>query len=333
MKAFNRNFITGVVLPLVLYVAAYTILFQAMYCWIKYDNPIGNWGTGVFLYSLPFNYFPMLFLAGIALFACHKTIGINRLWKKILLDALVILLAVVAVNMLFPIMTGLPVNWGGTLFNGIMIGIIIELWSVSRQKQEAIHRERIMEKEIEARKYEVIKAYVNPHFLYNTLDMLCALIEEKKQCEALGFALSLSSYYRHVTNLMNVRRSSLEEELKIVEDYINVVRHHYGDNISFHVKGDDDGSVTVVPFSIQLLVENALKHNVINDMNPMDISLDITEDGLSVSNSCKRKSAIDSRNNSGLGLKYLKSLYGYHGKSIEVCESPERFTVSLPKAI
>ena len=333
MKPFDRKFFTGVVLPLVLYVAAYTVLFQAMYCWIKYDNPIGEWGIGVFLYSLPFNYFPMLFLAGIALYVCHKTVGINALWKKISIDSLLIAVGVVVINLIFPILTGLPVNWGGTIFNGIMIGIIIELWSVSRQKQEAIHRQSLMEKEIEARKYEVIKAYVNPHFLYNTLDMLCALIEEKEQTEALEFALSLSSYYRHVTNLMNIKRSSLEEELNIVEDYINLVRHHYGDNINFKVKGDNDGSISVVPFSIQLLVENALKHNVINDMNPMDISLDITEDALTVSNSCRHKAAHKSRSSSGLGLNYLKSLYGYHGKSIDVCDSPERFTVSLPKAI
>lgn len=333
MKSFDRKFFACVALPVVLYVAAYSVLFQAMYCWIKYDNPIGNWGIGVFLYSLPFNYFPMLLLAGIALYICYKTIGINALWKKIPIDAFVIAVGVVVINLIFPIMTGLPVNWGGTIFNGIMIGIIIELWSVSRQKQQAIQRQSIMEKEIEARKYEVIKAYVNPHFLYNTLDMLCALIEEKEQTEALEFALSLSSYYRQVTNLMNIKRSTLEEELKIVEDYINVVRHHYGDNINFNVTGDNDGTISVVPFSIQLLVENALKHNVINDMNPINISLDITEEGLTVSNSCSRKKVQNTRKNPGLGLNYLKSLYGYHGKLIKVCESPERFTVSLPKAI
>lgn len=318
---------------LIVYVLAYTILFQLMFCWIKYDNPLSPWGLDSFIYSIPFNYIPMFIIAGVALFTCWKTIPIDNLWKKLSIDAAALIVAVVIVNLGFPIITGLPVSWGGTIFNGIMIGIIVELWSVSQQKQEAIYRQSMMEKEIIERKYDVIKSYVNPHFLYNTLDMLCTLIEEKNHTASLDFALSLSNYYRNLTNLMNIKKSSLENELAIVSDYMKVIKPHYGDAINFRITGQDNGDISVIPFSIQLLVENALKHNIINEKNPMDIQLKISDDSLTLSNTCKRKMKTTSRRDTGLGLKYLKTLYGYHGKQVEITDTPELFSVSLPKAI
>ena len=332
MESTSRH-IMKAILKLALYVMAYTVFFQATYCWIKYDNPIGNWGIGTFIYSLPYNYIPMLVISGIMLLVCWKTIAVNSMWKKIAIDFMALAVAVVLTNLAFSLVTGMSVNWGGTVFNGVMIGIIIELWAVSRQKRQAIYNQSLMEKEIVARKYEVIKSYVNPHFLYNSLDMLCALIEEKEHAESLEFALSLSNYYRHLTNLMNIRKSSLEEELDIVVDYIKVVKHHYGDNIRFQVSGEKTGDISVIPFSIQLLVENALKHNVVNATNPMNIHLKIEDNTLTVSNNCRRKITNGTKKGTGMGLKYLKSLYESHGKTVDIYDTPECFAVSLPKAI
>lgn len=309
----------------------YAVFFQSMYCWIRYGTPLGGYGLKSFIYSLPFNYFPMVAIGSVFLVTSLFTNRISVLWKKVAVDSVLMSSTIVCVNLLFSWITGLSVSWGGSVFNGILIWTIIELYTVSIQKREAIRHQSLMEKEIIAGKFEIVKAYVNPHFLYNTLDMLCSIIELDNKNDALDFSLSLSYYYRRITSLMNLQKTSLEDELKLVENYISIVGRHYGDKLTFSVYGNPKESFSIIPFTIQLLVENALKHNIINEQNPMEIWLEIEKDGLTVTNTNNSNHNEGEILKKGLGLTYLNKMYQNLGKSLKIIEMPNQFSVTIPK--
>ena len=134
-------------LGLTLIIFFYSVFFQATYCWMRFGSPTFNGDWGSFIYSLPFNFVPFLIIAIAALWSVWFTRNIAVLWKKITLDLLMASCIVIIVNILFLLTTGLEINWGGTVFNGIMIWMGIEFWAVSLQRQRALIRESLLLKE------------------------------------------------------------------------------------------------------------------------------------------------------------------------------------------
>lgn len=180
--------------------------------------------------------------------------------------------------------------------------------------------------------YEIQKAHVNPHFLYNTLDMLSALIEDDMKDEALEFIVRLSAYYRSMNRRLNMHLTTLSEDMSMVNNYLEIVRYKHGDALKFHIEDTSDSDPTIVPFSIQLLVENVLKHNSISLKHPISIVVSVSDTSITVYNNCNPKVGA-SHKGYGIGLTYLKKIYAYHDKTIEITETPDRFTVTLPTLI
>lgn len=307
----------------------YTAFFQAMYSWMRYDTITANVDIWSWLYSLLLNYVPILLLGLGTMCVCKKTLCIDNLAKKVAVDLLAVSGMLVIVNYLFSFVTGFSVNWGGTIFNSIMVLLGVEFWQLSIQKQRSLLRENLLAKENMAMRYEVQKSYVNPHFLYNTLDMLSSLIEDEKNEEAIQFVNRLSSYYRAMTGKINSRLSSFSEEMKSVGNYIEIVKYQFGDALSFSINNEGECDPKVIPFSIQLLVENVIKHNKITDSDPVRIEINVNKSGVSVANNSHPKDKANYKR-TGIGLSYLKNVYSSYGRNIEVVESPDRFEVTLP---
>lgn len=297
---------------------------------MMYGHPIADFTLLELSYSLLLNYIPILLLAIAAIFICTKTETQTHFWKKLTIDVSVCAVALVIINFLFKLVTGMDVNWGGSVFNGVLILLGIEFWTLSEQKRRSLIRENLLQRENQSMKYEIIQSYVNPHFLYNSLDMLCELIEDEAKEESLDFIVNLSSYYRAMTRKMNLTTTTVEEELKMMRHYLDIVRHHYGEGLSVEIKGNENGDMLLIPYSLQLLVENALKHNIINPSQSMKISIDISESGITVANTFLPKYESN-RKSGGLGLSYLKNLYAYHGAEVEVSRSEDEFRVYLPR--
>lgn len=317
------------VLRLVLIILAYTFFFQAMYCWMLYGNPIADNDWPSFLYSIPFNFIPFLIMAIAAMSAVFITSGIVRLWQKICVDLVIVASVGVLLNILFPLVTGLSVNWGGTVFNGVIIWLSIEFWFVNRQKQKALIRESLLLKENAAYRLELLQSYVNPHFLFNSLEMLCSMIELDEKEESLDFIDKLTAYYRGILRHKNVQKVSLGDELDTVFNYLSIMSRHYGDHLGVTVSGDRNSGMFIVPFSIQLLVENVLKHNIISVSSPLTIMIEIKDSSVTVSNPYRPKNNYGGRG-MGMGLKYLRGMYASYGKEISVQENGETFSVTVP---
>lgn len=319
----------GGILWFSLFILIYTAFFIAMYCWMIYNTVSGGVSLWEWLYSLLVNYIPILVLGFGIVAVCRYTLRFKKLGHKIIVDILALAAMLIIVNYGFMLITGMPFNWGGSIFNGMMVTLGVEFWLLTRQKEKALIRENLLTRENMSMRYEVQKAYVNPHFLYNTLDMLSALIEDDKKEESLDFIMRLSAYYRTMTRKINMPVTTLSEEINMVRNYLEIVKYHHENALTFNVECSFEKDPTMVPFSLQLLVENVLKHNKVTSKEPVNILVSVKDSGVTVSNNCIPKIAARQKG-TGLGLAYLKNIYSYYGKNIIIDKTPAKFTVTLP---
>ncbi len=194
--------------------------------------------------------------------------------------------------------------------------------------KNALIREEQLKRESLALQYESLKNQVNPHFLFNCLNILTSLIERDKE-SSIKFVKQLSDVFRYVLD-QNVRELvDADTELKFVESYLYLQRIRFGENIHISIEIADH-NFKIVPMALQLLIENAIKHNTISHENPLTISIFDHAEFISVVNNFQKKTIIP--DSSGIGLKTLSFQYEFiSGKNIEIIPGNDFFTVNLPK--
>lgn len=176
-------------------------------------------------------------------------------------------------------------------------------------------------------KYEALKNQLDPHFLFNSLNTLNGLIGEDDN-KAHEFVDSLSSVFRYTIHNKNVVK--LQDEIEFVDDYFAMLQIRFGDNIEIFYDIDKQYlSYYIMPVSLQLLVENAVKHNVISDKKKLVIQIATTQDGnVNVVNYINPKSE---RGMAGIGLANLSERYKLlFNKDIEISELSGFFKVEIP---
>jgi sensor histidine kinase YesM len=200
---------------------------------------------------------------------------------------------------------------------------LVNHWIKSIEKNEELKRENLLAK------YEALKNQVNPHFLFNSLNTLTGVVEQKPEL-ATDFIKRLSDIYRYVLEQNDKEIVSIYEEMKFVEDYIFLSKMRFGEGLIFKSCLAKDQNFQVAPLGIQMLVENAIKHNIISDEMPLKIEMEIEDGFVIVSNNLQKKKTIISGKET-LGLENLKKRYAYlSGASVEVIESDGKFIVKLP---
>lgn len=173
-----------------------------------------------------------------------------------------------------------------------------------------------------------LKNQINPHFLFNSLNTLSSITRENKK--ATRFINKLSFMYRYILLSSDRDLVSLEEELKFLDSYIFLIKTRYSEkfNVTFKL-GDNYKQLKVPILCLQLLVENAVKHNEVSAENPLDVSIKIVDSNLIVSNKIiTRKTIGDSTN---LGLANLdKRYFLLKKKHIKISDNNNIFEVTLP---
>jgi LytS/YehU family sensor histidine kinase len=208
--------------------------------------------------------------------------------------------------------------------NGGSIGTyFFKEWKKAILKSEKLQRERTMVQ------FENLKNQLNPHFLFNSLASLNSLIFENQQL-ASQFLQQLSKVYRYVLQHKEKDLVSLETEIKFIENYIFLLEtRFYG---SLHIQIDvpaDSRPKQIVPVTLQILIENAIKHNIVNEAYPLTIHIYADWQYLYVANNLQKKSIIENSNK--MGLENMKALYGFLSrKAMEVKEDTNTFTVKIP---
>lgn len=157
--------------------------------------------------------------------------------------------------------------------------------------------------------YQTLKNQVNPHFLFNSLNALYALVDRDPKT-AKQFIVKLSKVYRYALEHTDEITIRLEDELKFIRDYIFLQKIRFNENLVFKNKIEKTHRDRLIPpATLQLLVENAIKHNVISQENPLVIELYMEKNYLVVKNNFQiRKDTIVS---TGIGQKNLTSRYSY----------------------
>lgn len=200
------------------------------------------------------------------------------------------------------------------LFVVIIIALVLYTNEFFHSWRDAVKNEEALKREKLALEYEALKNQVNPHFLFNSLNTLSGLIPKDSE-GATRFVKQLSDIYRYVLEHKDRELVPLETEMKFVEDYISLMRIRFGDNLHVETDVGDGLTYRAIPLSIQMLVENAIKHNIISSDRPLKISI-FTEPGgrLVVKNNLQRKSSILRGESGGWenhGLRNIKSRYEY----------------------
>ena len=169
-----------------------------------------------------------------------------------------------------------------------------------------------------------------PHFLFNSLNTLRDIIDVEDKEDAKVFVDKLSDVYRFILESGNSNLLQLHEELKFVKSYIHIQKERFGDNLVIDWDiSEDKLSTMIIPMSLQLLIENAIKHNIVSKAKPLIISVKTEGNQLIVSNKIQKKST--QLPSTKIGLKNITRRYSLvSDKAIEINNDGEFFTVILP---
>ena len=181
-----------------------------------------------------------------------------------------------------------------------------------------------------ANQFEALKNQLNPHMLFNSLNTLYSLIRESPE-KAQEYLNELSKVMRYTLQKDSDSHSiSVKEEMEFVYSYIYLLKMRYEDNLTFKFEiTESEMSKKLPKMSIQLLIENAVKHNEISNRHPLSIEVRTNIDSIEVSNRLQlRRGAV---NSTGIGLNNLSNRYKLlYKKDIEIIETDDTFTVVLP---
>jgi LytS/YehU family sensor histidine kinase len=218
------------------------------------------------------------------------------------------------------------------LYTTIPITFLISTFMHSKEflenwRKAALDAETL-KKESAVARYESLKSQVNPHFLFNSLNALTNLVYED-QDKAAKFIKQLSEVYRYVLDSREKETVSIQEELRFVKSYLYLQEIRFGSNLK--VKLDLDNALgNVAPLALQLLLENAIKHNVVSHENPLVVEMKVKNGFIWVENKLQRKSVLG-ENSPGMGLNNIRSRYAFlSNKEVIVNESEGKFSVGLP---
>ena len=181
---------------------------------------------------------------------------------------------------------------------------------------------------------EGLRNQVNPHFLFNSLNTLTWLIADDSE-KAIRFVRQLSKVYRYVLESREARIILLSEELDFMKSYVFLLNERFGPNLKVKMQDlEAHGHLAIVPLSLQMLFENAIKHNVLSAQKPLTIEVfvQINPSGapmLVMRNNLQHKKQV--MESTGVGLENIRERYRIlTGREVEVIVSTQYFTVALP---
>lgn len=186
-----------------------------------------------------------------------------------------------------------------------------------------------LEKEKSQVQFDNLKNQLNPHFLFNSLTSLDSLIQENPDL-ARKFLQQLSKVFRYVLQSKEKGLVSLQSELDFIKNYVQLLQTRFGDSLKVNIDiKPDDLDKQIAPVTLQILIENAIKHNVVNQSNVLNINILTYDNFLFVENNIQLKKQVETSNRQG--LNNLKTLYGFlHQTPIEITEELNIFKVKIP---
>lgn len=220
----------------------------------------------------------------------------------------------------------LPVS----LILSLIIGTVYEsVYYFESWKQTIIENEALKNQQIRTQ-FEVLQNQMSPHFLFNSLNTLTSLIAEDQNI-AINYTQKLSDVYRYILQHKERELVSLQDELNFAKDYIYLLKMRYPDNLHTQITVDTSHlHKHIAPLTLQMLIENAIKHNVVSKSHPLKIDVYV-DNGKSiiVKNNFKPKQALEQSTKTG--LSNIKKRYQYLGnRAIDIIHTEGHYMVAIP---
>ncbi len=264
----------------------------------------------------------------------------KNVFKRILIQFLTTLLVLLAIRLIpyFIFKDRIPIHpsrelWVATFAINIfmVLSVILSIFGYHffvRWKQGKILAAEL-EKEKAQVQYDNLKNQLNPHFLFNSLSSLNSLIFENPQL-ASDFLQQLSKVYRYVLENKEKNLVSVETEVRFVNHYVQLLKTRFEGSLQVRFNLSEEArEKKIVPVTLQVLLENAVKHNVVSSVSPLTVEVLSENEFLVVKNNLQKKDVIEISN--GQGLDNLKNLYRYLSKvPVEIKEHGKEFTVKIP---
>lgn len=194
-------------------------------------------------------------------------------------------------------------------------------------KETLVEAERLKKEQIAAR-YETLKNQINPHFLFNSLNVLASLVH-KDADQAEQFIRQLSNVYRYILESRDKEVVPLKEELEVLRAYLFLMDIRFGESLHVDIRIPEPAKGLVAPLTLQMLVENALKHNEVSKANPLYLDIFQEDNYVVVRNNLQAKNVLPE--STALGLANIQARYQVlSGKEVLITDKDNFFTVKIP---
>ena len=216
----------------------------------------------------------------------------------------------------------------GTLFSVILIGLEISIQFFNQWKNSLLEVEKYKNESLQAQ-LQNLKNQINPHFLFNNLSVLSSLVY-KDQDKAVDFITQLAKVYRFLLDNRNNELILLENELTFVTSYAYLLQIRYDKNLVFKIEiAPPYKQKLIPPMALQMLIENAIKHNEISSEQPLQIEITVCDDYLIVQNTLQLRSTYETSTKTG--LQNIKDRYKHFSdQPIEIVQNQNHFIVKIP---
>jgi len=215
-----------------------------------------------------------------------------------------------------------------TFLISLFISLVFTAIGFFKAWRQSVLKEAELNAQMMAYKYEALRNQLNPHFLFNSFNVLSDLVYDD-QAQAVKFIRQLSDLFRYVLDNRDKELVTLDEELTFLNAYIYLLETRFGDKLILKIDCTADASVMIVPMTLQLLVENAVKHNEVSEHFPLRVEIRRNGDTIEVENSLRHKNAGDDSKNTG--LKNIAQQYSFFTeREIEIIPAETTFKVRIP---
>ena len=225
--------------------------------------------------------------------------------------------------------------WESTISSSVMtmkiaysVSFILSFFGFARAMVRMELEKEKIQTEMMTYKYESLRNQINPHFLFNSFNVLSELVYEDQKL-AVKFIHQLSDLYRYVLDAKDKELISLKEELKFIESFTFLLKTRFENRVEFNIDVPYKEEDYIIPMALQLLVENCIKHNEALSNSPLIITITKEDNYIKVSNNLQKKQNPEA--STKIGLSNLKERYEFfNDRGIKVSESENEYCVCIP---
>ncbi len=202
-------------------------------------------------------------------------------------------------------------------------------WIIKAREKRLTHVQQLQNEKVKF-EFEVLRNQVNPHFLFNSFNTLISTIEDNPKA-GVEYVEQLSDFFRNIVNYRDKDTITLQEELSLLQNYLYMQQKRYGNSLqlTINVKEPEQQQIYLPPLTLQLLMENAIKHNVVSKEALLKVDIHIENVCLIVQNNINKK--LNKEKGTGMGLENIKNRYALlHETPVQIDDNGKDFIVRLP---